>query len=43
MICKYLITNETHMSHFQPLKGLEVVDRNSETQPQVVENLNKIT
>ena len=28
------------MSNFQPL---EVVDRGSETQPQVVENLNKIT
>ena len=28
------------MSNFQPL---EVVDRGSETQPQVVENLNKLT
>ena len=28
------------MSHFQPL---EVVDRGSETQPQLVENLNKLT
>ena len=28
------------MSDFQPL---EVVDRGSETQPQVVENLNKLT
>ena len=28
------------MSNFQPL---EVVDRGSETQPQVVENLNKFT
>ena len=28
------------MSNFQPL---EVVNRDSETQPQVVENLNKIT
>ena len=28
------------MSNFQPL---EVVDRGSETQPQVVENVNKLT
>ena len=29
-----------NMSNFQPL---EVVDRGSETQPQVVKNLNKLT
>ena len=38
-ICKCLASNSTHMSNFQPL---EVVDRGSETQPQVVENLNKL-
>ena len=30
-ICKYLCSNLTNMSNFQPL---EVVDRGSETQPQ---------
>ena len=40
---KYLITNSTHMSVFQPLEVLEVVDRGSETQPQVVEKFKKIT
>ena len=33
---KYLVTNSTNMSVFQPLEVLEVVDRGSETQPQVV-------
>ena len=32
--------DQTNMSNFQPL---EVVDRGSETQPQVVENSNKFT
>ena len=36
-ICKCLGLNITKMGNFQPL---EVVDRGSETQPQVVENLN---
>ena len=36
-ICKYLVSNSTNMRNFQPL---EVVDRGSETQSQVVENLN---
>ena len=36
-ICKLLISYETNMSHFQPLV---VVDRGSETQLQVGENLN---
>ena len=31
--------NKINMSNFQPLK---VVDRGSETQPRVVENLNKL-
>ena len=35
-----MVLNETNMSNFAPL---EVVDRGSETQPEVVENLNKIT
>ena len=39
-ICKCLVSNETSISNFQ---ALEVVDRGSETQPQVLENLNKIT
>ena len=39
-ICKCLLSNITNMSNFQ---SLEVVDRGSETQPQVVENLNKLT
>ena len=39
-ICKCLLTNLANMSDFQPL---EVVDRGSETQPQVVENLNIMT
>ena len=39
-ICKYLFSNKANMSNFQPL---EVVDRGSGTQPQVVENLNKST
>ena len=38
-ICKYLVSNETNMSNFQPF---EVEDRGSETQPQVVENFNKL-
>ena len=38
LIC--LISNQANMSNFQPL---EVVDRGSETQPQVVEMLNKLT
>ena len=38
-ISKCLFSNLTKMSNFQPL---EVVDRGSETQPQVVENLNKL-
>ena len=39
-ICKYLCSNYPNMSIFQPL---EVVDRGSETQRQVVGNLNKLT
>ena len=39
-IRKCLVLNSTHMSNFQPL---EVVDRGSETQLQVDENLNKLT
>ena len=38
-ICKCVFSNLTYMSNFQPL---EVVDRGSETQLKVVENLNKI-
>ena len=34
-----LISNPANMSNFQPL---EVVDRGSDTQSQVVENLNKL-
>ena len=37
-ICKLIVSIQTHMSNFQPL---EVVDRGSEPQPQVVEHLNK--
>ena len=36
-ICKYLVPNLANMSNFQPL---EVVDRGSEAQHQLVENLN---
>ena len=39
-ICEYVCSNETNMSNFQPH---EVVDRGSETQLQVAENLNKWT
>ena len=39
-ICKYLCSNQTNMSNFQPL---EVVGRGSETQLQVGENFNKLT
>ena len=39
-ICKYLCLNSTNMSNFHPL---EVVDRGSETQLQVGEDLNKLT
>ena len=39
-MCKGLVSNYANMSNFEPL---EVVDRGSETQPQVVENLNKLT
>ena len=39
-ICKCLVLNLTNMSNFQPR---EVVYRGSEIQPQVVENLNKLT
>ena len=38
--CNLLVSNEINTSNFQPL---EVVDRGSETQPPVVENLNKLT
>ena len=38
-ICKYLLSNWTNMSHFQPLDG---VCRGSETQLKVAENLNYI-
>ena len=38
-ICKCFFSNQTDMSNFQPL---EVVDRGSETQLQVGENLNNI-
>ena len=38
-ICKYLCSNQTHISYFQPL---EVVGRGSETQLQVAENVNKL-
>ena len=34
-----MVLDLTHMSNFQPL---EVVDRGSETQPKVVENLNTL-
>ena len=41
MICKYVITNKiTNMHNFH---ALEVVGRGTETQPQVVDNLNKLT
>ena len=36
-ICKYLVSNQTNMSNFDPL---EVVNRGSETQLQVGQNLN---
>ena len=39
-ICEYLCSHDTNRSNFQPL---EFVGRGSETQPQVVENLNKLT
>ena len=39
-ICKCLFSNLPNMSFFQPLA---VVDRGSETKPQVVKNLNKLT
>ena len=39
-ICKYVCSNLTNMSNFQPL---EVVGRGSETQLQVAENLSKST
>ena len=39
-ICKGAVSNSTNTGNFQPLG---VVDRGSETQPQVVENLNKLT
>ena len=35
-----LVSIQTNMHHFQPL---EVVDRGSDTQLQVAENLNKLT
>ena len=38
-ICKFLVSNLIKMSNFHTL---EVVDRGSETQPQVCENLNRI-
>ena len=38
-ICKCLVSNYTNMSNFQPL---QVVDRDSETQLQVAENLNPL-
>ena len=38
-ICKCLVSNLENMSNFQPL---EVVDRGSETQPKVAENVNKL-
>ena len=38
-ICKGLVSNYPNMTNFQPL---EVVVRDSETQPQVVENLKKL-
>ena len=37
-MCKCLVPNETNMCNFQ---SLEIVNRGSETQPQVVRNLNK--
>ena len=37
-IFECLVSNSANISNFQPL---EVVDRGSETQPQVVENINK--
>ena len=39
-ISKCLVLTDTNMNNIQPL---EVVDRGSETQPQVVENLNTFT
>ena len=39
-ICKYFVSNKTSMSNIPPL---EVVERGGDTQPQVVEYLNKIT
>ena len=38
-ICKRLAANYSNMSNFYPF---EVVDRASETQPQMVENVNKL-
>ena len=38
-ICECLVYNLTNMSNFQPL---EIVDCDSETQPQVVGNLNTL-
>ena len=40
MVCKYLCSNSTTISNFQPL---EVVGRGSETKHQVAENLNKLS
>ena len=39
-ICICLVLNSTNITNFQPL---EVVDRGSETQPEVDKNLNKFT
>ena len=40
---KDLISNVTNVSHFHPLEVVEVVDRGSETQLQVDENMNRLT